>query len=147
MIVRVGRETYIIPITSIIESLRPGAGEVRRVEGHSDVINVRGEFIPLVYLHEIFHIPEAEKDPSKALLVLVEAGRDKLGILVDELLGQQQIVIKSLEANVAPVRGISGATILGDGRVSLILEISQLKELGLHSAQQQAKRFAQPVMP
>lgn len=130
MIVRVGAENYIIPITSIIETLRPKKDEVRHVEGASDVINVRGEFIPIVYLHQVFHIQNANTDPSKSLVVLVEAGKDKLGIVVDELIGQQQVVIKSLETNTDPVEGISGATILGDGHVSLILEINQLKQLG-----------------
>jgi two-component system chemotaxis sensor kinase CheA len=132
MIVRVGSENYIIPITSIIETLRPKRDEVRHVEGASDVINVRGAFIPLIYLHEIFHIRDAQTDPSKALVVLVESGQDKLGVVVDELIGQQQVVIKSLEANADPIKGVSGATILGDGHVSLILEISQLKELAMH---------------
>lgn len=139
MIVRVGVENYIIPITSIIETLRPRKDEVRHVEGSSDVLNVRGEFIPIVYLHEIFHIADAQHDPAHGLVVLVESGRDKLGVVVDELIGQQQVVIKSLEANTDPVRGVSGATILGDGRVSLILEISQLKQLGQEMAVKQAK--------
>jgi two-component system chemotaxis sensor kinase CheA len=129
MIVRVGAETYIIPITSIIETLRPRAEEIRHVEGHSDVINVRGEFIPLIYLHRTFHIANAERNPSKALVVLVESGERKMGLVVDELIGQQQVVIKSLEANADPVQGISGATILGDGRVSLILEINDLGQM------------------
>lgn len=129
MIVRVGAEKYIIPITSIIETLRPKADEVRHVEGHSDVINVRGEFVSVVYLHRIFHIGDAEDDPSKALVVLVESGQRKMGLVVDELIGQQQVVIKSLEANADPVRGISGATILGDGKVSLILEINDLEKI------------------
>ncbi len=123
----VGRLHY--PITSIIETMRPKADEVRRVEGHSDVINVRGEFVPIVYLHRVFHIKGAEDDPSKALIVLVESGRQKMGVVVDELIGQQQVVIKSLEANTDPVKGVSGATILGDGRVSLILEINDLSQL------------------
>jgi two-component system chemotaxis sensor kinase CheA len=93
---------------------------------------VRGAFIPMIYLHEIFHIRDAQTDPSKALVVLVESGQDKLGVVVDELIGQQQVVIKSLEANADPIKGVSGATILGDGHVSLILEISQLKELAMH---------------
>lgn len=139
MIVRVGEENYIIPITSIIETLRPKGEEVRHVEGSSDVINVRGEFVPIIYLHEIFHVHSAETDPAKALIVLVESGRDKMGVMVDELIGQQQVVIKSLEANTDPVRGVSGATILGDGRVSLILEISQLKLLGQGTAAKQAR--------
>lgn len=129
MIVRVGSESYIIPITSIIESLRPKAPEIHAVQGKSDVINVRGEFVPLVYLHRIFGVAGAEDDPSKALIVLVESGTQKLGLVVDELIGQQQVVIKSLEANADPVKGISGATILGDGKVSLILEINELKAL------------------
>ena len=129
MIVRVGMENYIIPITSIIETLRPKAGEVRRVEGYNDVLNVRGEFVSIIYLQSIFAIPGAETDPSKALVVLVESGGEKMGIIVDELIGQQQVVIKSLEANADPVKGISGATILGDGRVSLILDINGLRQL------------------
>ncbi|MFM9890698.1 MAG: chemotaxis protein CheA, partial [Rickettsiales bacterium] len=120
MIVRVGPEFYIIPITSIIETLRPRPEAVHAVDGHSDVINVRGEFISVIYLHRLFHIRHAETNPSKALMVLVEAGDKKLGLVVDELVGQQQVVIKSLEANADPVAGVSGATILGDGRVSLI---------------------------
>lgn len=129
MIVRVGAESYIVPITSIIETLRPRREEIHAVQGKSDVINVRGEFVQVVYLHEIFNIANAEHDPSKALVVLVESGNEKLGLVVDELIGQQQVVIKSLEANTDPVKGVSGATILGDGKVSLILEINELKAL------------------
>ncbi|MBN8531638.1 MAG: chemotaxis protein CheA [Alphaproteobacteria bacterium] len=126
MIVRVGAENYIIPITSILETLRPGADEVRRVEGRSDVINVRGEFMPVVYLWRIFGVAEAEKDAGRALVVLVETRHGRMGIVVDELIGQQQVVIKSLSANADPVKGVSGATILGDGRVSLILEVNDI---------------------
>jgi len=126
MIVRVGEENYIIPITNILETLRPKKEEVLHVEGHGDVINVRGEFIPLVYLYRTFNIAQALREPSTALIVLVESNRQKIGLVVDELIGQQQVVIKSLEANADPVKGISGATILGDGRVSLILEINEL---------------------
>ncbi len=127
MIVRVGTENYIIPIANIIETMRPRPENVKRVEGHNDVINVRGDFIPVIYLFEIFNISGAERDPSKALIVLVESGQKKLGVVVDELIGQQQVVIKSLESNSNPVSGVSGATILGDGRVSLILDIAGLK--------------------
>ena len=129
MIVRVGNENYIIPITSIIETLRPQNNEVHHVQDKGHVINVRGEFVPLVYLHRIFTVSGAQNDPGQALVVLVESGNAKIGLMVDELIGQQQVVIKSLEANADPVKGISGATILGDGKVSLILEINELKEL------------------
>lgn len=130
MIVRVGSEKYIIPITSIIETMRPKLEEIHRVQGRGDVINVRGEFIPLMYLSRIFNVADAESNASDALIVLVESGNQKLGLVVDELIGQQQVVIKSLESNADPVKGISGATILGDGKVSLILEIDELKQLG-----------------
>lgn len=126
MIVRVGQESYIIPITSIIETLRPRRDEIRKVEGRTDVINVRGEFVPLLYLYRTFGIHHAQHHASNALIVLVEHGTGKVGLVVDELIGQQQVVIKSLEANADPIPGISGATILGDGKVSLILEINDL---------------------
>lgn len=142
MIVRVGEENYIVPITSIIETMRPNVGEVNKVQGHGDVINVRGEFIPLIYLYDIFAIKGAEKEPSKALVVLVESGSQKMGIVVDELIGQQQVVIKSLEANADPVKGISGATILGDGRVSLILEIGEMSEVCRSQAHQGLTKVA-----
>jgi len=129
MIVRVGAENYIIPITSIMETMRSRAEDIKKVEGHGDVINVRGEFVPLIYLHRIFQISGAEVDLSKVLIVMAESGRGKIGLVVDELVGQQQVVIKSLEANSDPVKGISGATILGDGRVSLILELNELPQL------------------
>jgi two-component system chemotaxis sensor kinase CheA len=130
MIVRVGMEHYIIPITSIIESLRPRSEDVRHLDGYSDVINVRGAFIPVLYLHQIFNISNICLDSQKNLVVLVDAGGETIGLVVDELLGQQQVVIKSLEANADPIPGISGATILGDGRVSLILDINSLRRLG-----------------
>ena len=129
MITRVGVENYIIPITSIIETLRPRAEQVHAVQGRGDVINVRGEFVPLIYLHTVFNVQNAIISASDGLVVLVEAGKQKLGVVVDELIGQQQVVIKSLEENADPVKGISGATILGDGKVSLILEINELKSL------------------
>ncbi len=129
MIVRTGLEFYVIAITSIIETMRPKKHEIHHVEGSGDVINIRGEFIPIIYLHKIFHIAGAENDASNALVILVEAGNEKIGVVVDELVGQQQVVIKSLEVNSNQVKGISGATILGDGKVSLILEINELKQL------------------
>lgn len=129
MIVRAGNEYYIVPIADIIATLRPKAELIRHLEGHNDVIDVRGEFISMIYLHHIFDIKGAQKDPSRALVVLLESNRQKIGLVVDELIGQQQVVIKNLEANAGSVEGISGATILGDGRVALILEINQLAKM------------------
>lgn len=126
MIVRVGREHYIVPIASIIETMRPKKTDVRTVADGNDLINVRGEFISLHYLYRSLHIKGAVSTAHEALVVLTESGRSKMGLVVDELIGQQQVVIKSLEENSDPVEGISGATILGDGKVALILDIAQL---------------------
>lgn len=129
MIVRVGEEKYIIPIVSIIETMRPTSEDVRKIADANDLINVRGEFVSIAYLHRVFDIPNAEHDPAKALVVLVENGHDKFGLVVDELIGQQQVVIKSMEENSDAVEGISAATILGDGKVALILDITKLQNL------------------
>jgi two-component system chemotaxis sensor kinase CheA len=139
MIVRVGQENYIIPIANIIETLRPGPSDVKKVAGGSDVMNVRGDYVAVIYLAQLFHIHHAVLDANKALIVLVESGRERFGLVVDELLGQQQVVIKTLETNADPIDGISGATILGDGKVSLILDIAKLASIGhaYHSYEKQ----------
>ncbi|WP_082130501.1 chemotaxis protein CheA [Kiloniella spongiae] len=127
MVVAVGREKFIISLTSIIESLRPAKAELHRLSNGANVVSLRGEYIRLIKLHQLFNIPGARKDPSKALVVVVEIeGGKQVGILVDELLGQQQVVIKSLEENYDPVDGISAATILGNGMVALILDVDGL---------------------
>ncbi len=126
MVVRVAQEHYIVPIANIIETMRPKPEETKNVADGNVVINVRGEFVPVLYLHQLFNVSGAETDASRALVVLVENGDMALGLVVDELVGQQQVVIKSLEENADPVDGVSGATILGDGKVSLILDIPSL---------------------
>ncbi len=130
MVVAIGQERYIIPLTSIIESYRPDPRHIRTVTGGMQVAAIRGEYIRLVYLHELFGVPGAITDPASGLVVLVETAQGaKIGIVVDELIGQQQVVIKSLLENFDPVQGISGATILGNGRVALILDIEQLSRM------------------
>ncbi len=129
MIVRVGEEHFIIPIANIIETTRPAKDDVRKIADGNDLIDFRGEYVSLLYLHEQFGCRNAIHEAYDALVVLAESGEDKLGLVVDELIGQQQVVIKSLEANADPVGGISGATILGDGKVSLILDITQLQRM------------------
>ena len=130
MITAAGGEKYVIPITNIVESLRPDASDVRVLPGGSRVVSVRGEQLGLVSLKQAFNLHTAIDDPSKALVVLVDTEtRGRIGIVVDELLGQQQVVIKSLEANYDPVGGISGATILGNGRVAPILDVESLTTL------------------
>jgi two-component system, chemotaxis family, sensor kinase CheA len=133
MVIQVGAEKYIIPIPSIIETMCLKSHDIQRVKAGSEVINVRGEFIPIVHLQNIFKVPNVTINPNKIIVVLVEVNRQKLGLVVDDLLGQQQVVIKNLEDNADHVEGVSGATILGDGKVSLILDIAQILKMGLDS--------------
>jgi two-component system, chemotaxis family, sensor kinase CheA len=127
MIVRVSDENYIIPITNILETLCMKQEDMQKVDSGNNVISIRGEFVPVIRLHEIFCIKESKQ--KNLLVVLVENGKEKYGIIVDELIGQQQVVIKSLDDNADPVDGISGATILGDGKVSLILDVGKLMHI------------------
>lgn len=130
MVVGVGRETYILPLPNIIESLRPRSQNVHRLVEGGDLLAIRGEYVPLAHLHRIFDVPDAITDPSKGIVILVETeGAGRIGIVVDELLGQQQVVVKSLEANYDSVPGIAGATILGSGRVALILDVIGIRNL------------------
>ncbi|EGF89981.1 chemotaxis protein cheA [Asticcacaulis biprosthecium C19] len=130
MLISVGTERYILPLTSIIESFRPAAAQVRQLSGGGRIVNVRGEFVPLLGLGRVFGVSDAICDPVHGLVVLTEtATGGRLGLVVDGLIGQQQVVIKSLQTNFTAVPGISGGTILGDGRVALILDIEQLASL------------------
>jgi two-component system chemotaxis sensor kinase CheA len=130
MLVAVGSETYILPLTNIVETIRPEKRVVRQLANGSTVVAIRGEFIRLVNLGALFGLAAAIQEPWKALVVVVELDNGtKLGIVVDELIGQRQVVVKSLQENFDPVPGISGATILGTGRVALILDIEQLSRL------------------
>jgi two-component system chemotaxis sensor kinase CheA len=128
-LVKVAQHTYIIPLISIVESLQIDIAKVSRVGKNLDVLRLRDEYIPILRLYDIFNHDNAIEFLDKTLLVVVETDNQKVGLLVDDLLSQQQVVIKSLEANYQKVDGISGATILGDGRVSLIVDISGLIKL------------------
>ena len=129
MIVGVGAETYIVPLTVILESLRPSVRDVHRLVGEGEVLYVRGEYVPLVHLGRAFGVPDATREPWDGLVMLVDADAGgKIGLVVDEIVGQQQVVIKSVEANYRALRGIAGATILGNGHVALILDVAGLAE-------------------
>lgn len=129
MTVRVGEDNYIIPLLTVTESIRPKASDLQRVVGKGEVVNLRGEWVPLVRLYEVFNVTPEYTDPMQALLVIVEVENRRLAVLVDELTGQQQVVIKTLEQNYRKVEGVSGATILGDGQVALILDVPGLAKL------------------
>lgn len=124
--VSIGDEVYILPLTSIVESIRPKANEVRRIVGQHEVAVVRDETLPVLRLYQVFGTQPVQTDPTQALFVIVENEGRKVALLVDELIGQSQVVIKSLESNYRKVDGIAGATILGNGQVALILDVPSL---------------------
>jgi two-component system chemotaxis sensor kinase CheA len=128
--IAVGDETYILPLGSIIESLNIKEDRINRVVGKGETFLLRGEYLPIIRLHEIFKVPNVRAIKlTDGLLVVVEGQGVRCGLFVDDLLGQQQVVIKSLEANYRRVEGVSAATILGDGSVALILDIPGLVRL------------------
>ncbi|HVP35021.1 MAG TPA: chemotaxis protein CheA [Steroidobacteraceae bacterium] len=122
----VGHETYIVPLVSIVESLQVKASGVNRLSNAGEVISFRGDYLPLLRLHELFGVEARARAIHDGLVVVVEGDGQRVGLFVDDLRGQQQVVIKSLETNYGQVPGISGATILGDGSVALILDVPGL---------------------
>lgn len=125
-LVQVCNETYIFPLVSIVESIQISRSSLNRVTAGQYVMQLRDEYIPIVCLDQVFGLREADDSSENLMLVVVEGDTEKIGIVVDDLLGQQQVVIKSLEQNYKKVSGISGATILGDGTVALIIDISSI---------------------
>ncbi len=126
MLIRVGKSIFILPMLSIVESIRPRKEDVQTVEKKGELIRVRGEYAPLVRLYEIFGIESEHHNPWESLVVIVESAGVRLGIMIDELVGQQQIVIKSLDTAITNSRSVSGAAILGNGQVALILDVHGL---------------------
>jgi two-component system chemotaxis sensor kinase CheA len=127
MLVRVGDERYIVPLTNIHMSFRPEPPMLQTVAERGEVVTLRGDVMPVVRLHRLFAVEHAAEDPTRALLMIVGDGRQRRSaLLVDELLGQQQVVAKSLGEGVGQVRGIAGGAILGDGRVGLILDVAEI---------------------
>ncbi|RLJ22385.1 chemotaxis protein CheA [bacterium endosymbiont of Escarpia laminata] len=139
--VTVADETYIVPLVSIIESIQVKADQINRVAGKGETFKLRDEFLPILRLHELFGIENPNASSlEEGLLVVVEGDGRHCGLFVDDLLGQQQVVIKSLEANYQRVDGISGATILGDGSVALILDIPGLLRLAAETGADSAAK-------
>ncbi|MBN1495951.1 MAG: chemotaxis protein CheA [Spirochaetes bacterium] len=126
MLVRSGVNIYIVPLLSIVECIQPKREDVKVVEGSGELIRVREKYVPLVRLYDYFGIRADCENPWETIVVIVETGKETLGIMVDELVGQQQIVIKSLSGQVTRSRAVSGAAILGDGKVALILDVHGL---------------------
>ena len=122
---KVGSETYVFPLVSIIESIQVDKSLVKGIADQAELYKLRDSYIPVIRLHKKLGIQDACDDLSDGLLVVVEDGGKRAGLFVDDLLGQQQVVIKSLESNFMKIDGIAGATILGDGTVSLILDVKE----------------------
>ena len=130
MIVKVGKEYITIPLMSIIESIKPQQENIKSIEKEGELIEVRGEYLPLVRLHKLFNLETEKTDPAKALIIIIEGSRNKkFGLMVDDIIGEQQAVIKSLDKNFMQLPGTAGVTILGDGNLSLILDIYGLENL------------------
>lgn len=122
MLVRVGEERFILPTVDIQLSVRPESKALSTLSNKGELLSLRGDLIPIHRLHRLFHIKNATEDPTRGLLVVVGEGDGRCALLVDELLGQQQVVAKTLGDGIGKVEGVSGGAILGDGRVGLILD-------------------------
>ena len=125
----VGEQTFILPLNTIIESFQPLPQQISSVAERGRVVHARGDYLPLLALHQLFHIAPRTTDPCRGIVVTIDVDGGKVALFVDALLGQHQVVIKSLERNYRKVRGVSGATIMGDGRVALILDAAALVAL------------------
>jgi two-component system, chemotaxis family, sensor kinase CheA len=132
MSIAVGKETYIIPLASIVESLQINSETIRSISNAGRVIQVRGEYLPVVTLRDVFYVASEGSAGDDLMVVIVESEGAKLALVVDELLGQNQVVVKSIEANYRRVAGVSAATIMGDGRVAFILDVPSLIRMTRH---------------
>ncbi len=126
MSVGVGEECYILPLSSVVESFQVQPGMIKTIGGSGRVVEVRDEYMPVLDLEKVFNVPRFDFEHVSNIMVVVEAEGGRVALLVDELLGQQQVVVKNLESNYRKVDDVSGATIMGDGRVALILDIGAL---------------------
>ncbi|MBT9519701.1 MAG: chemotaxis protein CheW [Dechloromonas sp.] len=138
MSIAVGDQTYILPLSYVMESFQPQTGDIKTLSNQARVIQVRGEYLPVVVLHELFNIKSHSSNFAQGIMVVVDADGIKAALFVDALVGQHQVVIKSLEANYRRVQGISGATIMGDGHVALILDVSAIAGMAKTSLQKLA---------
>jgi two-component system chemotaxis sensor kinase CheA len=132
MSISVGDETYILPLASVVESFQVEPGMIQTVGSSGRVVKVREEYLPVVALEEVYSVPRFDDSHATEIMVIIEAEGRRVAALVDELLGQQQVVVKNLEANYKRVPNVSGATIIGDGRVALIIDVGGLVKRARH---------------
>jgi two-component system chemotaxis sensor kinase CheA len=132
MSVGVGNEVYILPLSSVVESFQVKADAVSTVGQGAQLVKVRDEYMPVIELEKVFQVPRFDSEKTSDIMVVIEADGSRVVLLVDELLGQQQVVVKNLESNYRKVPNVSGATILGDGKVALILDTGALVRRSRH---------------
>jgi two-component system chemotaxis sensor kinase CheA len=153
LLVRVGDRTLVLPLLSVVETVPLRDGQIVRLAEKGEVVVIRNESVPLLRLSRFLGLPQeasvsgVEENNNRRLAVIVETGRRKVGLVVDELLGQQQVVVKSLERNLRRIDGLMGATILGDGRVAPIVDVTSLGALNLFSLQASVKVSKQVAPP
>ena len=126
MVIRVGSETYVIPTVSIIRSVKPDPQDLSTVLNQGEMVNLQGSLIPLYRIARLYQIDDAQSNPVDAVVVIVEDEERQAGLLVDELIGRQQVVIKSLGETMKDIPGISGGAIMPDGQVGLIIDVGGL---------------------
>ncbi|MFS2224819.1 chemotaxis protein CheA [Pantoea sp. B65] len=129
MSVRVAEEVFILPLNAVMESLQPLAADLHPLAGGERVLEVRGEYLPLVEMWNVFEVQGAKTEATQGIVVILQSAGKRYALLVDQLIGQHQVVVKNLESNYRKVPGISAATILGDGSVALIVDVSALQSL------------------
>ena len=129
IIVKVGKHRYILPTVAVQEVFRPTHQQYNTYAGKGEMINIRDTLFPLVRLHRLFNVKAKYTEPWKALMVVVESEDEKKCLMVDEVLGKQEVVIKSLGEAMGRVKGIAGGAIMGDGRVGLILDVTGIFEM------------------
>ena len=135
MVIKVGDQTYVMPLSAIVECLRPARSDVSNLIGTRGMLHLRGEFVPLVLLSELLDVGTEAKDAGERVVIITDAGEGThFGLIVDELCGHQQVVIKSIEESYGAVPGIAAATILGNGRVAFILDVEKLSDIAVSSA-------------
>jgi two-component system chemotaxis sensor kinase CheA len=134
MVIKVGQQTYVMPLSAIVECLRPQSSEISNLIGTHGMLQLRGEFVPIVMLGDLLDINSPASKSAERVVIITDAGEgQRFGLVVDELLGHQQVVIKSIEESYGTVPGIAAATILGNGRVAFILDVEKLSDMAVNS--------------
>lgn len=149
MVIKVGTQTYVMPLSAIVECLRPSRGEISALIGTHGMLQLRGEFVPIILLSDLLGVDSAPGNNSERVVIVTDNGDgSRIGLVVDELLGHQQVVIKSIEESYGAVPGIAAATILGNGRVAFILDVEKLADLAAQTpvTNHATSRAAQPAL-